>query len=265
MQRGNVFWGFVIFLAGILLLLNTLGIVTFNFWQVIGPLFLILLGAWFLLGPVFFKRELKEEPISIPLEGVSQARIEINHGAGKLEIGASDQSDTLIEGSCVGGVEQHLERNSVQTRLKLRSPETIFFGFPMNVAPGGLLWKLYLNPTIPLILIFKTGASESKIDLTYLKVNVLEIQTGASATALILPENAGFTRVKIESGVASLNIRVPLGVAAHIESQSGIANISIDSTRFVRIGKGYESSDYATAINKAEIFIQTGLGAVEIR
>lgn len=264
MRRGNFFWGFVIIVAGILLLLNTLQIITFNFWKIFWPLLLILVGAYFLVGPLLFKRDLKEEAVSIPLGDTSLAEIEINHGAGRLEIGSLERAGTLLEGTCVGGVEQRLERRGSQVKIKLRSPETIFFGFPVNSGPGGLHWNLRLSREIPIKLDFKTGASESNIDLSQLKLTELEIQTGASATAVTMPENAGFTRVKIETGLASLNLRIPQGVAAHIRSESGLANISVDTSRFSRKGNGFESPDFANAANKVDIFLQTGLGRVEV-
>ena len=88
----------------------------------------------------------------------------------------------------------------------------------------------------------------------------------ASSTKVSLPANAGNTRVDIDSGASSLILHVPSGVAARIRVKSGIASINIDSNRFPRQEGGlYESADYASAANRADITIDTGVGSVEIK
>ena len=51
MRRQGLFWGSVILLLGALLLLQTLGVFSFNVWGVFWALFLIFLGVWFLFDP----------------------------------------------------------------------------------------------------------------------------------------------------------------------------------------------------------------------
>jgi hypothetical protein len=55
-------------------------------------------------------------------------------------------------------------------------------------------------------------------------------------------------------------------VAARIRVKTGIASVNVDSNRFPRQDGGlYESADYATAANRADITIDTGVGSVEIK
>jgi hypothetical protein len=54
-------------------------------------------------------------------------------------------------------------------------------------------------------------------------------------------------------------------VAARIFVKSGLSGITVDQARFNRIGENYESPDYATAANKMEINVETGVGSVDIR
>jgi hypothetical protein len=264
MRRSSLFWGLVIIFAGIVLLLNSLGILQVNFWQLIWPFMLILAGVYFLLGPVLFKSDLKEETISIPTESISQAEIEFNHGAGRLEIGSMDTPGLLVAGSCIGGVNKNVSRIGFDAKVKLSSPAEIFMGFPMRANPEGLRWRLNLARGITLKLDFQTGASESNLDLSDLKVVDLKISTGASATTVKLPSNAGYTKMKVESGLASLKIYVPEGVSGRISSDSGLSSVTVDSSRFPSSGKGYETPGYDTAQNKVEINIQSGVGSVEI-
>jgi hypothetical protein len=128
----------------------------------------------------------------------------------------------------------------------------------------GLEWEIRLNRDVPLALRLETGASQSELDLRELRVNDLRLSTGASKTDLTLPANAGLTNVKVELGAASLDMVVPQGVAARIRSEHGAAAIEIDTTRFPYSNGIYESTDYSSAQNKADIMIEAGAGRVAV-
>ena len=111
MRRSGVFWGIVVILAGLILLVQQVYGLPSGFWPVFWSAILILVGVWFLLGPVLFKREVKDTPFSVPLEAASEGDIRIRHGAGKLQIGAlAEGSSDLVSGICTGGVELDVNR-----------------------------------------------------------------------------------------------------------------------------------------------------------
>jgi hypothetical protein len=110
----------------------------------------------------------------------------------------------------------------------------------------------------------ETGASETRLDLDDLQISELRLKTGASSTNVNLPAQAGFTRVMVESGAASVDIRIPQGVAARIRSRGGLSSLSLDRSRFPRTGDTYQSADYDTALNKVDIDVQMGVGSVTI-
>ena len=55
--------------------------------------------------------------------------------------------------------------------------------------PRGWEWAFGLNDAIPLALKLETGATETRIDLTNLRVTDLRLKTGASSTDVQLPAN----------------------------------------------------------------------------
>ena len=79
-----------------------------------------------------------------------------------------------------------------------------------------------------------------------------------------LPASAGHTRFMVESGAASIRLRVPPVVAASIQARSALAGIHVDRTRLPRTGGGYRPADYDQAANKVDIFVETGVGSVDI-
>ncbi len=266
MKRSGIFWGTVVILAGVILLAFNLNIIQFNVWKVLFPAFIILLGLWFLLGPTLFKSETTTQELSLLLQGAREAQITLAHGAGRLDITGPAAAGQLLTGTFVGGVRHFLETlPEGGVKVKIEAPSDVLMAFPWGISQHGLTWAVRLSEEIPLRLKVASGASETSLNLRDLRISDLRIETGASSTLVTLPANAGFTSVRVEAGAASVNIVVPQEVAARIIYKSGLSSLKVDPTRFNRIGDFYESPDYATAANRAELYLESGLGSFEIR
>ena len=125
-------------------------------------------------------------------------------------------------------------------------------------------WNVGLTAEVPLDLKVDAGASRAVLDLHDLRVRLLELQTGASETRILLPRAAGATTVRAQAGAAALTIEVPDGVAARIRTRMALGSAQIDPTRFPASSGGYESPDYATAANRADIDVGGGVGSLRI-
>ena len=68
------------------------------------------MGIFFLFG-VFSRRSVKVEHVNVPLEGASQARLRIRHGAGRMDIHSGAGAGDLLEGDFGGGVELSSRRD----------------------------------------------------------------------------------------------------------------------------------------------------------
>ena len=261
MRRNSPFWGTMIVLLGVMFLLNTMGIVSFDVWQYFWPVLLILLGLSFLLGPVFFKRQSSKQ-VSIPLGEVQIARIKLQHGAGEIRLSSGASVNELAAGDFFGGVEQNIQSSNQEASISFSAPP---FSFPAWPHEYGLKWDIRLNSAPVLDLIIKTGASESHLDLTDLQVSNLELSTGASSTSIQMPVHTAFTKAKIEGGAASFNIHVPENVAARIHFEGGLIDIKVDQNRFPRSGEFYISPNYDESDHKADIYFNGGVGSVSIQ
>jgi hypothetical protein len=261
--RGSLFWGIVLILLAIFLLMSQQGWLKGDIFGYFWPAVVILFGIWLLIGAIGRGQHREgTHSLSIPLEGAGSARIKLDHGAGRLNIHSGTSSSEVLNGTFGAEVIHTSLLDSGNLQVKVRnSPH--FWAW----APGESLdWDVHLNGDIPLKLKIDSGASASTLDLTDLKVAELDIDTGASSTEVTLPANAGNTLVDIDSGAASLNLHIPVGVAARIKVKSGIASVNIDTGRFPRQDSGlYQSPDYTTADNRADITIDTGVGSVDIR
>ncbi len=266
MRRWSVVVGIILVLIGISAILQAVFGIGWVFW----PLVLIGAGLWLISG---FSRgslgRVPHEQTSIPLEGAKEATVTVRHGAGRLLIGGglAAANDLLLAGTFGGGLSasRRREGDRLVVDMRVKDRDVSHYIFPWTRGWAGLLdWDFTLATGIPLTLNLETGASESRLSLTDLKVRELRVKTGASSTTVDLPSGAGTTRVMVESGAAAVRLRVPNGVSASIQVRSALAGIHVDRSRFPQAGGGYRSPDYESAVNKVEIFVETGVGSVDI-
>jgi hypothetical protein len=221
------------------------------------PLALVAIGIWFLVASVWPGRLLPTESLAIPIGGIPSAAIKINFGAGDLVIGRA-QPGGLVEGSFRGGV---IVQTPGPGQVELKPDAS--GGFPLS--GRSYRWDVGLTGEIPLDLRLDTGVSRATIDLVDLRVRRLELHSGASETRVRLPAAAGLTAVRTETGVATLTIDVPPGVAARIRSGMALGRLRVDEGRFPRAATGWESPDLMAAANRVEIEVHGGVGSVTIR
>jgi len=83
MRKRDAIWGAALILIGVLVILSNAGILQVSWQSLLWPSLLILGGLWILLGSqTRWKRPLEQQDLTIPLEGASSARLELQHGAG---------------------------------------------------------------------------------------------------------------------------------------------------------------------------------------
>jgi hypothetical protein len=259
MSRGTLFWGLLLIIVGGALLLDNLGLLGgISVWGIIWPLVLVAIGVWIIWGN-FFRRGADSEHISVPLDDAQSARIKLQHGAGRLWVNSDAPSGILVEGDIGGGLELRTTRQGDQINLQMNPSGFSWF-------PGTTLdWRIAFSNAVPITMEIDSGASDTRLDCSELNLQDLYLKSGASSTMLTLPAHAGFTRVRIESGAASVDIRIPEGVAANIRSRGGMSSVNVDRNRFPRQGDVYRTSDYDQANNKIDLDIQMGVGSVTVR
>ncbi len=261
--RGSLFWGFALIALAVLLLLRQMGLLTGDIFGYFIPLAVVLFGVWLLIGALSRRSAPAEgQTISIPLENASSARIKFGHGAGRLNVRGGASAGEVLNGTFGGELDYKSRLEADRLEVKVRNDPHFWAWYPGQ----SMDWDIRLNGYVPLSLKVESGANSSTLDLSDLKVVELDIDTGASNTEVTLPANAGNTRVDIDAGAAALSVRVPAGVAARIRVKSGVAAVNVDSSRFPRLDSGlYQSADYASAVNHAEITVNAGVGSIEVK
>lgn len=260
MRRSSIFWGLVLVLAAGLLLLKQFNIIS-DFFGYFWVFALMLVGIWLIVSAAPRSSKYPGEKVTVPLEGAASVHVKLDHGAGRLNLRAGAAPGNLLDGECTPGSIVKTSTEGDQLRVKIKTVPDFWTWVPGESRD----WNLALAKDIPLVLDIDSGASTSTLDLRDLKVTELDLDTGASTTDITLPAEAGHTRVKIDAGAATMRLHIPEGVAAQIRIESGMASINVDS-RFPKVGSNlYLSPDYASAANRADISIETGMASVEIK
>ncbi len=266
MRGRTFFFGAALILVGGLLLVDNMGLLpaNFNVWGVLWPVALIAMGIMWMVRPgrMMVNRNRQDQALTLRLDTSQRARLRLHHGAGEIHLQGGAAAGVLLDGHFAGGVESNVRQSADETLVDLRVPAPAPF-FP-DYSDGGMVWQINLAQELPFSLEVETGASRNTLDLRALQVRELLLSTGASDTEIYFPQAAGHTHVVLKSGAAAITAHVPEGVAARVQAQSGMATIQVDTERFPKGMDAYQSADFATAANRVDIHIETGVGSVKI-
>lgn len=266
MRRGSIIWGGLLILLGLLFLLDNFDVININIWGLFWPLIFIWFGLQLLLGPRLWGGSAETQHLTIPIKEIEEAKIRVSYGAGELHIHGNSAPDELLDGSFGSGLRYDVKKRGSGVDIKMHPPVSAGpFNWPWWGSAENRNWSFGLNNSINLSLDINTGPSKAVLNLSDLKLTDLHLKTGMSETTVTLPAKAAYTKVRAETGMASVTMAVPDGVAARIRVTGGIADVRVDESRFPRSGGRYESVDYDTAENKVEINLTVGMGQATIR
>lgn len=256
---GPIFWPILLIAVGVLFLLSNLGLLPFDPWQFwrLWPLILVVIGLDVLLAVAWPRSSAGRESLSIDRNSLSEAQVQIEFGAGELNVEAGAAPGKLLEGEFTDDVECQLRGS----RLKIHSRPYFWDWWGWR---QGHRWDIRLTRDIPLELRLQVGACQTDLDLSDLRVADLTVECGAADLRVHFPREAGTTRATVKAGAASVRLSVPEGVAARITATMAIGSFNVDTRRFPRSGSGYASPDYDTAANKLDLRIEGGVGQVQV-
>lgn len=297
--RGGFVWPIILIGAGIVFLLNNLGMVGWNVWETLlrlWPVLLIaagldiLVGRRFPIGSALLGLLLiavlvfavqgtlpqgvaasavtvdRTETISEDVKGNDRANVEILFRAGNLNVDAlTEGSAQLVQGSMDLSRNESLNKNYSGTNgvanLTLQSRGSMTVG-PEVWADTEKKWELHLNRDLPLSLRINAGAGKSNLDLTSLNVTRFDLDGGVGQVTVKLPERGRYT-VTVNGGVGQVVIMVPQGVAARVDVDGGLGGVSAPG--FQHEGKTYATGNYNTAANRADVQVDGGVGLIVLK
>jgi hypothetical protein len=261
MRRGEIFWGILLVVLGGLFFLKTAGYLPGDVFSWFWPLLIVAAGGWMLLGGLGVRADFPPvKSFAVPLQGAKEASLTINHGVGRMELRAGASADEFLTGTAAAAMNHSARLNGDRLEVNIDAGPS----FMPFIGPEGGMWRYRLNPDVPTTLSVHAGASQLDFDLTDLRVTRFSYDGGASSLDLALPAQLPNVLVGIQTGAASLHIRVPQAVAARVLIKS-VGSLTVDQVRFVPRGAGlYQSADYDSAQHRADITIDGGATSIRV-
>ena len=199
------------------------------------------------------------------IEGVKTADLTIGGGAAQflLEPSVPEQlfsADTRLAGVSGFTLREENSGNHQKVSFQMKSQKNI------RLNDKGLDRKVTLRLNTEPIwdIAMEIGAGDVQYDLTPYKVEKIKLETGASNIHLKMGDLIDKSEVKIESGVANINIEVPQGVGCEIK-MGGALNAR-NFTGFTKIKSGlYRTEGFDNAAKKILIDTDSGMSNFTVR
>lgn len=201
--------------------------------------------------------------VSQGLEGASRAVVRVSSGVATLRITSGTPSGVLASGSVRPASRERVDDSfSVvggTATLQLLTQQT---GPNLMPIGGSGRWKLALTEQVPMTLDIDTGVGEAVVDLSGVQLERLTLNTGVGAVSLVLPGQRRYDAT-ISTGVGAATIRIPQGMAARIVVSRGVGAVSVPD-KFERAGDVFTTPGYDTAVNRVEMRLTGGVGAINV-
>jgi len=219
-------------------------------------------GAFLLSGCGFHEEAtgpLQKEPVAIDLNGAARANIELDIGAGQLEVHGG--TDKLLNGY----FEYNVAANKpvVQTAWN-GSHAIVTIRRPSGHPHGGRNnWNLELNSNTLLDLALNCGAGQARMNLGDVQLRSLEVHMGAGQVDIDLRGHP--TRdyeVNVAGGVGQVTIHLPQEVGIRADAQGGIGEINVSGLQ--KTAGHYENALYNQGKVNVHITVHGGIGEIRL-
>lgn len=254
------FWPIIIIAVG-------LSIISINnlIWKVVLTIFgiaaLVIMG-WFITfgSPNFAQPVAVETVLNKDSEDVQKFDFDIKTGASDINVTSfSDESlgkvifkSNLLKLSDSSSFDKGVQNISLSTYSK--NGHSWIFGDIKNS------WDVYLNRDLPLDLSIDAGASNIDLDLEYLRLNNLEIKTGASSLDIRIGSLEKDINIDIDAGVSSIVIKVPKYSGLEVNVDGGLNSKNMLDLQKISDSL-YRSIDYDKSEDKITITSKMGVSS----
>jgi hypothetical protein len=298
MKFGRLIWGIIILLIGVAFLGINFGWWDNSIWNSIfdlWPLILVIIGISIIFGEnnhvgllllliiaiagILYVSDYKNVRKRIGIEKneslVSQnfstdlpmatknAQVAINFGAGNITINSNREANKLYTGSFLSPFNLKTTASQSDDIYKVSfSENTPNFNF-FN-SRNRHEFVLNLNESINYELKIDSGASKLNLNLGSLKINKIDLNTGASAGEIKIGKNVERVDVSIGTGASKTAIFIPRDYAISVESDSALVSNNYDKIGLKKDGKIWKSENFSTNTKQVIIKISAGASTINI-
>jgi hypothetical protein len=206
---------------------------------------------------------LRSESKSVELGDAKSVRVEINFGAGDLELFGG--ADKLLEADFDYNVAAlKPEVKYADGTLVVRQPEINGLPDLRDITDFRNEWTLRLNDKVPMDLKVDAGAGSGDLQLAGLPLTGLDITLGAGIYTVDLSGDwAGDLEVSIDTGAANITVKLPREVGVRVNVEEGPH--TIETTGLTKDGDVYTNAAYGVSDVTMQIDLQSGIGMINLQ
>jgi hypothetical protein len=198
---------------------------------------------------------------------VVKPRLELSVGAATVNVHSGATGANLYQAtiSAPGDEKPQVRLDPTTGTLSVTLPGRN--GFDWTDRRAARMVDLTLDDQLPWELALSTGATQSTLDLSNLKLTSVSIDSGASSIRLTLPKPSGTIPVNVSGGAMHLTVQRPAGAPIRVNWSGGASSVSVDGQEFGGLfheGQVFASPGFATATDRFDFSIQGGAGSTTI-
>jgi len=207
--------------------------------------------------------EAHTESQRVELGGAESARVEINMGAGVLQIAGG--AEDLLEAAFTYSQESwkpevNYAVSGSEGVLSIKQPSVT------SIVPSPSLryeWGLRFNSDVPMEMKINMGVGGGELELGDLNLSKLDLDVGVGGVELSLDGDwEADLDATISGGVGGLKISLPRDVGVRVEAESGLGGV--DALDFQKEGDVYTNDAYGRTDVTVNIRVEVGVGGVEL-
>jgi hypothetical protein len=206
--------------------------------------------------------ELRTESQSVELGDAKSVRVEINMGAGDLEV--TSGADKLLEADFTYNVAKlKPEVKYTDGTLVVRQPNVSGLPALPGITDYRNEWSIRLSDGVPMDLSVDLGAGASNLKLAGLSLTGLDVSLGAGE--YMIDVSGDWVRdldVTIDAGAANVSLRLPRDVGVRVKVESGPN--TIEATGLTQDGNVYTNAAYGEPEVTMQIDIEAGIGQINL-
>jgi len=226
----------------------------------------LILAAALLLGGCNSRLQvgpLQTESQSVELGDAKSVRVEINFGAGDLELFGG--ADKLLEADFDYNVAAlKPEVKYTDGTLVVRQPETNGMPALLGITDFRNNWTINLEDSVPMDLSVDVGGGSGDLLLAGLSLTSLDITLGAGIFTIDLTGDwAKNLDVTIDAGAADVTLRLPNDVGARVNVEEGPH--TIEATGLTKDGAIYTNAAYGVSDVTIKVDLEVGIGTINLQ
>jgi hypothetical protein len=226
----------------------------------------LILAAALLLGGCNSRLQvgpLQTESQSVELGDAKSVRVEINFGAGDLELFGG--ADKLLEADFDYNVAAlKPEVKYTDGTLVVRQPETNGMPALLGITDFRNNWTINLEDSVPMDLSVDVGGGSGDLLLAGLSLTSLDITLGAGIFTIDLTGDwAKNLDVTIDAGAADVTLRLPKDVGARVNVEEGPH--TIEATGLTKDGAIYTNAAYGVSDVTIKVDLEVGIGTINLQ